>query len=311
MVLRKATRRQSKLRLGISGPSGSGKTYSALLLASGMASWDKIAVIDTENGSGDLYAHLGEYNVLALSAPFSPERYIEAIRQCEEAGMEVVIIDSVSHEWEGKGGILETNELIGQTKFRGNSWAAWSVSTPKHQAFLQAILNSSCHIITTARAKTDTVQEGGKVKKIGVKEIQREGYEYEMTLNFTLDRDSHLATPSKDRTELFEGKDPVVISAKTGKILMEWCNSGAAPVKKEEPITAKPTAVDLPPDANWGKENFQNLFMIAFNDVARAKKWKPDMIKKNFEAILKGRELKDISDNILIQLIEQLKLKAV
>src|SRR3954447_3869692 len=98
LTLRKAAREKTKIRVGLSGPSGSGKTYSALLLASGMASWDKIAVIDTENGSGDLYDHLGPHNVLPLAAPFSPERYIEAIDACAKAGMEVVIIDSVTHE---------------------------------------------------------------------------------------------------------------------------------------------------------------------------------------------------------------------
>jgi hypothetical protein len=79
MTLRKATRQKAKIRLGLSAVSGGGKTYSALLIASGMTSWDKIAVIDTENNSADLYAHLGEYSVLPLSAPYSPEKYIEAI----------------------------------------------------------------------------------------------------------------------------------------------------------------------------------------------------------------------------------------
>ena len=105
--LKKAVRKQVKLRLGMSGASGFGKTYSALLLAYGMTNdWSKIAVIDTENKSASLYANLGEYNTLELSAPYSPELYTEAIKTCENAGMEVIIIDSISHEWEGKGGCL-------------------------------------------------------------------------------------------------------------------------------------------------------------------------------------------------------------
>src|SRR3954470_15518841 len=111
-TLRKATRQKTKIRIGLSGPSGSGKTMSALLLASGMAPWEKIAVIDTENGSADLYSHLGDYSVITLTAPFTPERYIEAIAACEAAGMEVIVLDSVTHEWDGKGGCLESNELI-------------------------------------------------------------------------------------------------------------------------------------------------------------------------------------------------------
>jgi len=175
LQLRKAERKQAKLRIGLSAPSGAGKTYSALLLASGIASsWDKIALIDTESGSGELYAHLGDYNVIQLEAPFSPERYIEAIQACEEAGMEVIIIDSTSHEWEGKGGCLEINESIAQSKFRGNTWSAWSETTPRHQRFIQAIVGSKCHIITATRNKIDTVMtEDKKVKKVGTKWTSR------------------------------------------------------------------------------------------------------------------------------------------
>ena len=247
MELRKATRQKAKLRLGISGPSGSGKTYSALLLASGFAPWDKVALIDTENGRGDLYAHLGEYNIITLGAPFTPERYIEAIRACEAAGIEVIVIDSISHEWEGKGGILEMNDLIAQTKFKGNTWAAWSHTTPRHQAFVQAIIQSSCHIITTVRSKTETVNEGGKIKKLGMKAIQREGFDYELTVNFNLDRDSHTVMVDKDNTELFEGNDPFVITAKTGKLLKKWCEEGVEPVKEvqESPKTPSTAPLDL------------------------------------------------------------------
>ena len=136
-MLRKAARQKAKLRIGVSGPSGSGKTYSALILAKSIASsMEKVAIIDTENGSADLYSHLGDYNVYRLESPYSPERYIAAINECEQAGMEVIIVDSVTHEWDGKGGILETNEIIAKTKYKGNTWAAWSESTPKHQKFI-------------------------------------------------------------------------------------------------------------------------------------------------------------------------------
>jgi len=238
-ALRKAARQQAKLRIGVSGPAGSGKTYSQLLIAKGLASdMSKVAVIDTENGSADLYSHLGAYNVLPLQAPYAPERYIAAIQECERAGMEVIIIDSISHEWDGKGGCLEINEKLGQTKFKGNNWAAWSETTPRHQKFIDALVSSPCHILTAARSKTDTIQtEDKKIKKVGLKEIQREGYEYELTLNFTIDREGHYAVASKDRTELFIHKDPFVITEETGKELLAWANSGIAPLPK----------VDLPP----------------------------------------------------------------
>ena len=100
MKLQKAQRHQVKLRIGLSGPSGFGKTYSALLMAYGMTNdWKKIALIDTENNSASLYSHLGNFNVLSLGEPFTPERYIKAIQVCEESDISVIIIDSISHEW--------------------------------------------------------------------------------------------------------------------------------------------------------------------------------------------------------------------
>ena len=112
------------MRLALQGASGSGKTYSSLLLACGMASdWTKIAVIDTENGSADLYAHLGAYNVLSLSEPYNPEKYIDAIGICESAGMEVIIIDSISHCWDY---LLDFHANL-----QGNSFANWAKVTPR------------------------------------------------------------------------------------------------------------------------------------------------------------------------------------
>lgn len=244
MELRKAQKSKSKLRIGLSGTSGSGKTYSALLLALGMAPADKVCIIDTENGSADLYDSLGEFNVIPLAAPYTPERYIEAIETAEKAGMEVIIIDSTSHEWDGRGGVLESNELLAQAKYRGNTWSAWSQSTPRHQKFIESIVTSKCHVITTARAKTETVQvEGGKVKKLGTKEIQREGFEYELTVNFNIDRDGHHAVASKDRTGMFIDLDPFIISSETGLTLKKWAESGKEPVK--EVVAEEPQAEDL------------------------------------------------------------------
>lgn len=229
MELRKATRTKAKLRVGLSGPSGSGKTYSALLMAKGLVKeWEKICLIDTENGSGELYSNLGAYNVITITEPFSPERYIEAIRAAEDAGMEAIIIDSVSHEWDGKGGCLEINERLAAAKFKGNTWAAWSETTPRHQKFIEAIVQSRAHIITTVRNKVETMQtDDKKVKKVGVKEIQREGFEYELTANFNIDRDGHYAIASKDRTGLFIHRDPFTITEKTGEELATWNDSGA------------------------------------------------------------------------------------
>lgn len=236
MLLQKATRKKSKLRLNISGPSGSGKTYSALLLAHGLiGNWEKIAVIDTENGSASLYDHLGGFQTIDLQPPFTPERYIEAIDTCVNAGMECIILDSSSHEWSGQGGCIEINEKLAQSKFKGNTWSAWSQTTPRHDSFVQKVLQAPVHIITCTRSKMETVMtDDKKVKKLGMKDIQRDGWEYELTVSLSLDRDTHTATPSKDRTEVFEGMDPFVITAETGKKIKAWCETGAEAPK---PIT--------------------------------------------------------------------------
>ena len=227
MQLKKATRKQVKLRLNISAPSGAGKTYSALRMAKGICGdWDKIAVIDTENGSASLYSNLGSFNVIDLSPPFQPEKYIQALNACVEAGIEVIIIDSSSHEWTC---LLEENELLAQSSFKGNAWSAWSKTTPRHDKFINAVLHCNAHVITCTRSKMETVMgEGKKVHKVGMKDQQREGWEYELTVSLNIDRDTHLAIPSKDRTNLFEGKQPFLITEETGILIKNWCESGVS-----------------------------------------------------------------------------------
>lgn len=254
--LRKAERKQSKIRVSMSGPSGSGKTYSALLLGRGLTdNWNKIALIDTENKRGDLYSDLGDYNIITLEAPFTPERFIEAIKTCETAGMEVIIIDSLSHEWEGQGGCLEANEKLAAAKFKGNTWAAWSETTPRHQRLISAIIASSCHVINTMRSKTDTIQtDDKKIKKVGLKDIQREGFEYEMTVSFNLDRDTHCAVVGKDNTHLFEGIDPFVINIDDGKKILDWNASGAVDHTAIKVAIMKELNIAVPGNV-WTTEN--------------------------------------------------------
>ena len=235
MKLQKAQRHQVKLRIGLSGPSGFGKTYSALLMAYGITNdWNKIALIDTENKSASLYSHLGEFNVLSLGEPFTPERYLEAIKLCEDSGIELIIVDSISHEWQGKGGCLEIHEQL------GGRFQDWARVTPRHNAFIDAIILSKCHLITTSRSKVDySLDKDGngktKVMKLGTKAITREGFEYELTVNFEFLNDKHLVQASKDRTELFTGKPEFIINSSTGKKLIEWCNQGISidEIKKE------------------------------------------------------------------------------
>ncbi|MEG1590595.1 AAA family ATPase [Chryseobacterium sp.] len=228
MQLKQSKRQQVKLRLGLSGASGFGKSMSSLLLAYGITQdWSKIAVIDTENSSASLYSDLGSYKVLDLQAPYSPERYIQAIELCEKSGIEVIIIDSASHEWNGSGGCLEIHEKL------GGRFQDWANVTPRHQAFINKILQSSCHVITTTRRKMDyslDIGSNGKTKvvKHGTKEITRDGFEYELTINFELVNENHLAKASKDRTGLFMNKPEFLITSQTGKMILDWCSAGIA-----------------------------------------------------------------------------------
>ena len=222
MQLQKAERKQAVIKLALQGPSGSGKTYSSLLLAYGLiGNWNQIAVIDTENNSSHLYSHLGNFNVLSLSEPFSPERYSEAIKTCQKAGMKVIIIDSISQEWEGNGGIIESHGSMA-----GNSFTNWNKVTPRHNAFVQEMLQSPCHIIATIRSKQDYVltDKNGKMvpEKVGLKGVTRDGMDYEFTLVLDLDI-KHQATPSKDRTGLFSNPIPFMITEQIGSKIKMWC----------------------------------------------------------------------------------------
>jgi hypothetical protein len=277
MQLQKATRKKSYLTLNLSGPSGAGKTMSALRMAFGITgNWSKIVVIDTENGSASLYSHLGGFNTLDLAPPFTPERYIEAMDTCLKAGMEVIIMDSSSHEWSGPGGCIEINEHLAQSKFKGNTWSAWSQTTPRHDAFVQKVLQCRAHVITCTRSKMETVMtDDKKVKKLGMKDIQREGWEYELTVSLNIDRDTHTAQASKDRTELFEGKDPFVITEATGQLIKDWCEQGIeAPAPVKPSVAAGPftTAINRINAGEKGLiQKLKDTYMLTAEQLAELK----------------------------------------
>ena len=247
MARRTAQRSKAKLRLGISGPAGSGKSMSSLLMAYGITGdWSKISVIDTENNSADLYAdyrhngiEIGVFNVCPISTPYTPEKYIAAIKECEDAGDSVIIIDSLTHAWAGEGGLLDKKGQIEKSGRPGvNSWTAWRDITPMHNRLVESILTSKCHVVATLRAKMEHVQEKdptGKtvVKKIGMNPIQRDGMEYEFTVFIDVDQD-HNATSSKDRTSLVDG---LVFrpGVDTGKNFLAWLETGADKAPNDGP----------------------------------------------------------------------------
>ena len=232
MKLQTAERRQAKIKASLQGPSGSGKTMGALHIAYGLCkNWEKVAVIDTENFSASLYAHLGNFKVLNIGAPFTPERYMEALQACTTGGAEVIIIDSISHEWEGSGGILDIHSGM-----VGNSFTNWSKVTPRHNAFVQAILQSPVHVIATTRTKQDYIlsERNGKQvpEKVGLKSVTRDGMDYEFTLVMDLDI-KHNAVASKDRTGLFMDKPEFRLTPAIGEQILAWCQQGSTKSPEE------------------------------------------------------------------------------
>ncbi|MDP9958108.1 hypothetical protein J2X97_003782 [Epilithonimonas hungarica] len=223
MQLRQSERKQAKIKIALQGSAGSGKTYSSLVLGKGLTNgnFTKVAIIDTENGSADLYAHLGDYNVISLKSPFTPQQYVDAINICEKAGMEVIILDSISHCWDYL--------LNYHSSLAGNSFTNWAKIKPLERLFMDKILQCNAHIIATMRTKQDYVlnQKDGKFipKKVGLKSIQSDGLDYEFTLVFDVDI-KHFVVSSKDRTGLFMGKPEFIISENTGKVILNWCNQG-------------------------------------------------------------------------------------
>ena len=229
LEFRKAERKKAKLRLALIAPSGFGKTYSALRVAKGLGG--PVAILDTESGSADLYAGDFEYDVLQMNAPFEPAKFVKAIKAAEEAGYTTIILDSLSHAWAGSGGLLDKHGAIANKG--GNSFAAWSKVTPDHNALIDAILQSSIHIIATMRSKTDYSMEGGKVTKLGLAPVQRAGMEYEFTTVFDLDK-THQGHTSKDRTGMFDNRI-VEMDEKVGEQFAAWLE-GTSPTEEKTPL---------------------------------------------------------------------------
>lgn len=201
MPFTRATKLEAKLRLALAAPSGAGKTYTALQLATHLGG--PIAVIDTERGSASKYADLFTFDVIELDS-FHPHRYIDAIKEAEAGGYRVLIIDSLSHAWAGKGGALELVDAgakrlaMRYRSGREDSLAAWQEVTPLHNALVDAMVQSRLHLIATLRTKTEYVVEtkDGRTKprKIGLAPIQRESLDYEYDVAADLDQEHTLIT---------------------------------------------------------------------------------------------------------------------
>lgn len=243
---KKAERSQSKLKLGIQGPSGSGKTDGALAIAHGLAGpTGRIAVADTENGSASLYSDRYDFDALNIEPPYLSSKFGAVIDAAVDAGYDVLILDSISHQWEGEGGVLSRKEAV--DAHGGNSYTNWSKFTKEHNEFVGKILSAPIHIIATMRSKQDYVLEANEKgkqapRKVGMKAIQREGAEYQFTVNLDVQMD-HRAKASKDRTNLFGDALWDLRDPKTSKMIVDWLAS-AKPEAKVTPEQIE-TMLDL------------------------------------------------------------------
>lgn len=284
ITFKKAVKKQAKLRLAIQGAAGSGKTYSSLILATALGK--KIAVIDTEHGSASLYSDKFNFDVLEIKAPYTPEKYVDAMRAAEAEGYEVIVLDSISHEWNGEGGCLDIVSNIG-----GNSFTAWKQVTPRHDKFIGAILASNAHIVATMRSKTEYIMSQGegsksKVEKKGMAPIQRDQVDYEFTTVFDLNQ-NHYANTTKDRTGIFVGKD-FPITAETGKALLDWLNSGVSleTVKVEEENSTRAQFSVL-----YSTREFDSVKFLEYFNVTNVKDLKFVQIKAAI-SMLESKPLK-------------------
>lgn len=250
MGFEKATRSDIFAKVFLIAPSGGGKSFSALRMAKGMAERLKelnhedvrIAYIGTEGSRDKYYADEFDYDLLQLRNDFSPERYIDAIDTAIEDGYKVVIIDSLTHEWMGRGGCLEIH-----SKMSGNSYTNWQKVTPRHDNFMDKILDSDLYLIGTIRGKDKYVleEENGKnvPKKVGLGYQQRDDTEYMATVSLTLEQSTNFFTAVKDNTHLFEDRNGI-ITEKDGRAIIDWCNSGDVNKKKKELEKARKEAAD-------------------------------------------------------------------
>jgi hypothetical protein len=238
----RAVKTDAKLRLALAGPPGAGKTFSALTLAHALAEGQGVALIDTEHGSASKYADLfPPFDSVNLET-FHPDLYVEAIKAAERAGYAVLIIDSLSHAWNGKGGLLELVDGIARRSKSGNTYVAWGEATPIQNRLIDTMLGAKLHVIATMRSKMEYAQEKDEqthrtiIRKLGLAPIQRDGVEYEMDVVGDLDTE-HTLFIQKSRCPALSGAIIPRPGPDIADILRSWL-SGVPPAEVERAALA-------------------------------------------------------------------------
>jgi hypothetical protein len=299
MIINKAQRKAVKIKLAITGPSGAGKTMSALLLAKGLIDEGRILVIDSEDGSSNLYADHEitkgiDFDVLELDAPYTIQKYIQALELGQKEGYDIIIIDSISHAWAGEGGLLDKKTSLDARG--GNSFTNWASITKEQELFKSKIVHSSCHVIVTMRSKQEHVIEindkgRSAPKKVGMAAIQRDGMEYEFTTVFDTAMD-HSFSVSKDRTGLFDGCIEKM-SIATGERIRKWLDGAPPQVQKVGAVKSEPAQT-----SETVSYIYNNLVSFhADNDIQNAYLFIKDMKEDDKKQL--GRILKEKSPEML------------
>lgn len=268
MAFKRATKEQAKLRLALIGPPGSGKTYTALKIARELGS--RIAVIDSERGSAAKYADEFQFDHDVLEI-FSPNRYMAAINEAWRDGYNVLIIDSLSHAWMGKDGILETvDKVTARSKSRNAFTEGWREASPLHNQLVDTMLQANLHIIVTMRTKTEYVIEevnGKKVpRKVGLAPVQRDGLEYEFDVVADMEEAGERFIVTKTRCKALKGAVVREPGEDVAGVLKAWLTDGAPPAEPPAPPPAPrpapaqeaPTAADLAREAEAGLQNLRS-----------------------------------------------------
>ena len=335
---KKAIREDIHVKVALMAPSGGGKTYSALRVATGMAKEiekregrkARIILGNTEGKRGYYYANEFDYEIVDLDAPYTPEKFVSFIHWAEGERYDIVILDSASHEWEGKGGCLEIHAKA------GGRYQDWKDVTPRHEKFIEAMSKSKVHLISTMRGKDKYELEkddNGKtsVTKLGVGAKQRDGFEFEFTCTFTIDQKTNFATSQKDNTHIFEDEISVLLTEEHGEKLIRWANSDSGkninmlkreeekidlpPVKEEikTPVVEEPTDVPIneetPIEVKIDFAKFKKELITLCKSKAKIKSIGGSGISDAVESVLgEGNTLNDAQEDLLEKLIELKKV---
>lgn len=251
---KQATKSNCYLHMAIYGPSGSGKTFTSLEIACALAELagkpGDVAVVDSERGSASKFADLFLFNTFCLGmdpkdpAPFHPARYEEAIAAAVAAKYTALVIDSLTHAWSGRGGVLDQVDKA-SARLKGNSFRAWGGAdggTQLQNHLIDTILAAPIHVICTMRSKTEYIVETGldgksSPRKVGLAPEQRSGMEYEFDLVGDMDERNTMII-RKSRAVALNG----AIIPHPGKALAHqiaaWLTSGTAERPTDDQVAA-------------------------------------------------------------------------